>query len=38
MSDTKVKRPDSNRTERAKYTSISRKSIRKAYSKNGGRF
>lgn len=38
MSTKSVKRPDSNRTERAKFTAISRKSIRKAYSKNGGRF
>lgn len=37
MSTTK-KRQDSNRTGKAKAISIQRRTIRSAYSKNGGRF
>lgn len=35
---TKVKRQDSNRTDKAKKITIERKNIRRTYSKNGGRF
>jgi hypothetical protein len=35
---TKVKRQDSNRTEKSKKLSIERKNIRRTYAKNGGRF
>lgn len=35
---TKVKRQDSNRTEKSKAISIERRNVRRAYAKNGGRF
>lgn len=35
---TRVKRQDSNRTDKARALSISRRTIRANYSKNGGRF
>jgi hypothetical protein len=35
---TKVKRQDSNRTDKAKAISVSRRNIRSTHAKNGGRF